>query len=133
MFKSVKFLEIIKILNFKDYEERNEINLDDWSPSVVKNDFENDTISEGEEPDDENTPAVVIENPPYPESLSDLDTHNNLDLDPYDINSVAPGNRSSARNSIQDDIDYSSQPWINPKFRKEKEHSQSCTTWPIRR
>lgn len=92
-----------------------------------------DTISEGEEIDEENTP-IVIENPPYPESLSDLDLQNDLDdFGASDLDTVTHSNRSSVRTSMEERTDYSSQPWINPKYRTEKEPSHHCSTWPIRR
>ena len=100
---------------------------------MVRNDDDNDTISESGEYDEENSPAVIIENPPYPESLSDLEPRNDLDLGDSDFDSVANSNRNSYRSSVNEEIDYSNQPWINPRYRTEKEPTGSCSTWPIRK
>ena len=113
----------------QDYEEKNEINLDDWDPSAMNNDEDDiddnvDTIFEEDSDDSSENilpAAVVIENPPIPDTL-DLATHA----------PVAEG--SSHRGSAgSEGRDYSSQPWINPAFQKGGETMGHCSTWPIRK
>ncbi|XP_052802295.1 rho guanine nucleotide exchange factor 39-like isoform X2 [Mya arenaria] len=119
-----------------DYERKNEINLDDWSPSAMNNDDDDDdlvdTISEegsyeDSNEDEENIPAVVIENPPIPDTL---------DTNSYDIdlrNGLDPVACSSRGQGTNEGPDYSSQPWFNPKFQQEGEPVGHCSTWPIRK
>ncbi|KAH3887402.1 rho guanine nucleotide exchange factor 39-like [Dreissena polymorpha] len=113
-------------------QQQNEINLDNWSPSKMHNDDDDEEeslIEEGEskthstiDEDQENVPSFVIENPPIPDSF-DIDSNS---LDTHDCKDHGSKGHFS-------DADYSSQPWINPKFQRNNDTKGHCSTWPIRR
>lgn len=118
-----------------DYEPENEICLDNWNPDdeaqYVNNDDENNDDIDGEyDEDDENIPAVVIENPPYRDTVDmksclHKNTHGGIESD-------SSASQKVRFNCDVTERDCSSQPWFNPKFQP-KEESSSCATLPIRR
>ena len=140
------------LMMFQHYEENNEVSLDSWTPGGTR------TSCYGDENSLRSSPNSFMQT--TLDDMNNLSGSQQLDQDDLDFCSVANSNRSvatsnrcsvasSSRSSVamsdsgsetsgrtlggseRSESDYSSEPWMNPKYMTEDKHS--CATWPIRK
>ena len=141
------------LMIFQHYEENNEVSLDSWTPGGTRTSCYGDKNSLRSSSPNSFMQTTL-------DDLNNLSGSQQLDQDDLDFCSVANSNRSvansnrssvasSSRSSVAmsgsgsetsgrtqsggggSESDYSSEPWMNPKYMTEDKHS--CATWPIRK
>ena len=121
------------------------MSLDTWSPNRLGTGLYNDENSAVSSPNNSFMQVTL-------EDFNNLSGCQKLDNDDLDFCSVSNSNRSSVvsrtysvatsdsgsmnsgRYGGQADVnedDFSSRPWMNPKYEAEEKHS--CVTWPFRK